>query len=176
MLQVACIEFGSECQFYTFDADNFICLMFSDCNSFTDEFCSNCLSGEPTCILEDSEPQSTTSTTTTSTTTTSTTTTTPSTTATSQFPEIEDKKWKSLNSQNIQFQMLFCLSWEAPLQQNLLQVQSLYLSILWVILCQTAPRQYLRLRLSLWHLPEQPWLTQVSLDYILVPFNSIIIL
>ena len=55
LLKVACVEFGFDCQFYTFNADQLLCLMFSDCSYFSDEFCNDCLSGEPACILEDSE-------------------------------------------------------------------------------------------------------------------------
>lgn len=50
--QIACVELNSICQFYTYNPDALLCLMFSDCSYFSDQFCQNCVSGEPTCILE----------------------------------------------------------------------------------------------------------------------------
>ena len=38
---------------YTYNNDNFICLMFSECQEFSEELCGPCVSGQPACIIEE---------------------------------------------------------------------------------------------------------------------------
>jgi len=62
---------------YTYDNTNLLCLLFSECQDFSDAFCDDCVSGQPACIIEeDLMPTTTASPTTTITTTASPTTTT----------------------------------------------------------------------------------------------------
>merc|ERR1711934_130961 len=54
-----CIEYGDKCVWYTYNNADLLCTMFSECQSFSDALCSDCVSGQPACILEGDLPPAT---------------------------------------------------------------------------------------------------------------------
>ncbi len=43
---------NAACSYYTFNAAEQFCLHYSECPSVSDEFCPECLSGQPACIVD----------------------------------------------------------------------------------------------------------------------------
>ena len=41
---------------YTYDNTESLCIMFSSCQDFSDALCTDCVSGQPACIIEEDLP------------------------------------------------------------------------------------------------------------------------
>ena len=54
-LQADAILYGDIAEWYTYNNADSLCLLFSTCES-TSEFCSDCVSGNPACIIEEDLP------------------------------------------------------------------------------------------------------------------------
>ena len=85
--QTACFQYGSKCVWYTYNNADLLCIMYSECQDFSDAFCEDCISGQPACLLEGDLPGPTTNPTTTTTPTPTTPTpTTPTPTTPTPSP------------------------------------------------------------------------------------------
>ena len=60
--QIACAEFGPECQYNTFNQEYGQCLMFSNCIEVSELNCQNCVSNDAACLLQNSTTTTTTTT------------------------------------------------------------------------------------------------------------------
>ena len=54
--QADCINYGDSCVWYTYNNADLLCTMFSECQDFSDALCSDCVSGQPACIIEGDLP------------------------------------------------------------------------------------------------------------------------
>ena len=51
--QADAIAYGDSAMWYTYDKANLLCLLFSECQEFSDALCEDCVSGQPACIIEE---------------------------------------------------------------------------------------------------------------------------
>merc|ERR1712027_258388 len=50
------ILYGDIAKWYTYNNADFLCLLFSECQDFSDALCPDCVSGNPACIIEEDLP------------------------------------------------------------------------------------------------------------------------
>ena len=55
-LQADAIAYGDIAEWYTYNDADSLCLLFSTCDDTSELFCSDCVSGNPACIIEEDLP------------------------------------------------------------------------------------------------------------------------
>ena len=54
--QIDAWAYGDVAKWYTYNRQDLLCIMFSECEDFSDAFCADCVSGQPACVIEEGLP------------------------------------------------------------------------------------------------------------------------